>query len=83
MCVDLLLKGASGRGYKVRNLALRACGAHGVLRDVEGARVKAYPSGSKYPNSRVSRSKKPFRVWILGPETLLFGYLDPLGIVDG
>ena len=23
--------------------------------------------------------QKPFRVWILGPKTLLFGYSDPLG----
>ena len=41
----------------------------------------SFPQGSKYPNNRVSRSKKPFRVWILGPKTLLFGYSDPLGLV--
>ena len=45
---------------------------------LRGSRIQV-ALGSKYPNSRVSRSKKPFRVWILGPETLLFGYSDPLG----
>ena len=36
------------------------------------------PRGSRYPNSRVLRPY-PYSEWFLDSETLLFGYLDPLG----
>ena len=46
-----------------------------------------FPKGSMYPYSPEGpstqivgfQSPKPFKVWILGPKTLLFGYSDPLG----
>ena len=35
--------------------------------------------GTPRPKESGFRGQKPFRVWMLGPKTLLFGYLDPLG----
>ena len=44
---------------------------------LKGTRIMMFQlSGFYY---RVSKVQKPFRVWISGPQTLLFGNLDPLG----
>ena len=41
-----------------------------------------YPRGSEYPNSRVLGPQNPYSEWFWDFETLLFGYLDPEGILN-
>ena len=39
------------------------------------------PRGSKYPIFKDSGPKTPYPQWLLGPEFLNIGYLDPLGLL--
>ena len=54
--------------------------ALGGLRVAVRTANAANPRGSKNPLFKDPSTKKAFRVWVLGPESLDTRYLDPLGM---
>ena len=55
-----------------------------ILKGLAGLQQRPSPRGSSYPNREVLgiRSKILYPPWLLGPNAIMFGYLDPQGLTQ-